>query len=118
MVVMVGAVFLPVFATGLPMLTAGVFICGIPWGVFQTLTTAYAAEICPLPLRAHLTSFVNICWVSTGEKSTYIEILIFVYIGDGSVHQLRRRSCHSANQLCVGMEASVSGNGRGYTVQH
>lgn len=42
---------------------------GIPWGIFQTLTTAYAAEICPMALRAHLTSFVNICWAS-GESST------------------------------------------------
>lgn len=24
---------------------------GIPWGVFQTLTTAYAAEVTPVALR-------------------------------------------------------------------
>lgn len=35
--------------------------------MFQTLTTAYAAEICPMALRAHLTSFVNICW-AMGES--------------------------------------------------
>jgi SP family general alpha glucoside:H+ symporter-like MFS transporter len=32
--------------------------------VFQTLTTSYAAEICPMAIRGHLTSFVNICWAS------------------------------------------------------
>lgn len=59
---MIGTIFIPVFAVSLPMLLAGNFICGLPWGIFQTLTTAYAAEICPMALRAHLTSFVNICW--------------------------------------------------------
>lgn len=32
-------------------------------GVFQTLTTTYAAEVCPVPLRAYLTTYVNLCWV-------------------------------------------------------
>lgn len=36
---------------------------GIPWGVFQTMTTAYAAEVCPVPLRHYLTCFVNLCWI-------------------------------------------------------
>jgi len=35
---------------------------GIPWGVFQTLTTAYAAEVCPVALRGYLTTYVNFCW--------------------------------------------------------
>ncbi|KAI9635685.1 trehalose transport-related protein [Dioszegia hungarica] len=64
MTAMIATIFIPVFAVNLPMLLAGNFINGIPWGVFQTLTTAYAAEICPMALRAHLTSFVNICWAS------------------------------------------------------
>ena len=32
-------------------------------GVFQTLTTTYAAEVCPVPLRPYLTTYVNLCWV-------------------------------------------------------
>lgn len=66
MVVMVGAIFIPVFSTSLPMLFAGELVCGIPWGIFrkllhtvyknsadftETLSTAYAAEICPMALR-------------------------------------------------------------------
>ena len=62
MVAMVGAIFIPVFSTSLPMLFAGELVCGLPWGVFQTLSTAYAAEVCPLALRGYLTSFVNMCW--------------------------------------------------------
>jgi SP family general alpha glucoside:H+ symporter-like MFS transporter len=36
---------------------------GIPWGVFQTMTTAYASEVAPVALRAYLTTYVNLCWV-------------------------------------------------------
>lgn len=32
-------------------------------GVFQTLTTTYAAEVCPVALRPYLTTYVNLCWV-------------------------------------------------------
>jgi len=32
-------------------------------GVFQTITTTYAAEVCPVALRAYLTTYVNLCWV-------------------------------------------------------
>lgn len=35
----------------------------VPWGVFQTMTIAYAAEVCPVPLRHYLTAYVNLCWV-------------------------------------------------------
>lgn len=28
----------------------------------ETLSTAYAAEVCPLALRGYLTSFVNMAW--------------------------------------------------------
>lgn len=35
MVVMVGAIFIPVFSTSLPMLFAGELVCGIPWGIFR-----------------------------------------------------------------------------------
>lgn len=37
-------------------------LCGIPWGVFQTLTVTYASEVCPVALRGHLTTYVNACW--------------------------------------------------------
>lgn len=44
------------------MLFVGNMICGFPWGIFQTLTTAYAAEICPMAMRGYLTSWVSMCW--------------------------------------------------------
>ena len=55
-------IFMPVFAISLPMLSAGEILMGIPWGIFQTLTTTYAAEICPTQLRPYLTSYVCFCW--------------------------------------------------------
>ncbi|KAM0790380.1 hypothetical protein ACM66B_003262 [Microbotryomycetes sp. NB124-2] len=63
MSMMIAAIFIPFFAKSIGVLLAGAFVQGIPWGVFQTLTTAYASEICPTALRHILTTYVNLCWV-------------------------------------------------------
>lgn len=55
-------IFILFFAQNVEMLLAGNIICGIPWGIFQTLTTAYAAEICPSAIRGYLTAWVSMCW--------------------------------------------------------
>lgn len=77
---MIGAIFLPFFSNGsLPVLMAGQIISGIPWGMFQTLSVAYASEVCPgmyvfcpclldanespVCLRGYLCTYANICWV-------------------------------------------------------
>ncbi|KAF5025867.1 hypothetical protein F66182_2049 [Fusarium sp. NRRL 66182] len=62
MVLMAGTIFVLFFATSVEMLLVGNLLCGIPWGIFQTLTTAYAAEICPAALRGYLTAWVSMCW--------------------------------------------------------
>lgn len=51
------------FSESLPVLLVGEILAGIPWGVFQTVTTTYASEICPVVLRPYLTTYVNLCWV-------------------------------------------------------
>jgi len=63
LVAVTGFIFIPFFAKNLIDLEIGEILCGIPWGVFQTLTTAYASEVCPTQLRAYLTTYVNLCWV-------------------------------------------------------
>lgn len=60
---MIVIIFIMVFATGTEMLEARYVLVGIPWGVFQTITTTYAAEVCPVVLRPYLTMYVNLCWV-------------------------------------------------------
>ncbi|WYZ45141.1 hypothetical protein EsH8_VIII_000457 [Colletotrichum jinshuiense] len=55
-------IFALFFAVNVQMLFAANILCGIPWGVFQTLTTAYAAEICPAAMRGYLTAWVSMCW--------------------------------------------------------
>src|SRR4051794_37969388 len=62
MALMAGTIFVLFFSTSVTMLLIGNILCGIPWGIFQTLTTAYAAEICPAALRGYLTSWVSMCW--------------------------------------------------------
>jgi MFS transporter, SP family, general alpha glucoside:H+ symporter len=60
LVLMIVFIFIPFFAQNIQTLLAGGILQGIPWGVFQTLTTTYAAEICPVALRAYLTTYVNL----------------------------------------------------------
>ncbi|EJU01382.1 maltose permease [Dacryopinax primogenitus] len=62
LVALTGFVFIMTFASSLTMLVVGEVLCGIPWGIFQTLTTAYASEVCPIHLRGYLTAYVNLCW--------------------------------------------------------
>jgi len=38
-------------------------LSSLPWGIFQTITTTYAAEVTPVSLRPYLTTYVNLCWV-------------------------------------------------------
>jgi SP family general alpha glucoside:H+ symporter-like MFS transporter len=56
-------IFFAFFAVNIAFLMASEVLCGISWGVFQTLSTTYAAEIMPVALRAYLTSNVNLCWL-------------------------------------------------------
>ncbi|KAK0388330.1 hypothetical protein NLU13_4575 [Sarocladium strictum] len=56
-------VFIIFFAQTNVQLLIGEMLIGIPWGCFQTLTTTYAADVCPTHLRAYLTTYVNLCWV-------------------------------------------------------
>ncbi|KAF2014718.1 sugar transporter [Aaosphaeria arxii CBS 175.79] len=58
-----GLIFIVFFVQSIQMLLAGLILLGVPWGVFQTLTTTYAAEVTPVPLRPYLTTYVNLCWV-------------------------------------------------------
>ncbi|RVD86103.1 uncharacterized protein DFL_004397 [Arthrobotrys flagrans] len=60
---MIGFIFILFFAQNIAMLFIGGMACGIPWGMFQTLTTTYAADVAPIPLRPVLTTYVNMCWV-------------------------------------------------------
>ena len=53
----------PFFATSPVMLLFGQISMGVPWGIFQTLTVSYAAEVSPTHLRAYLTTYINMCWL-------------------------------------------------------
>jgi len=75
---MIGFIFIPFFANNLQTLLIGDILQGIPWGVFQTMTTAYASEVCPVALRAYLTTYVNLCWVfgqliATGVLTSFLK---------------------------------------------
>ncbi|KAL3458909.1 general substrate transporter [Aspergillus heterothallicus] len=63
LLVLAGFVFLAVFARNLETLLAAQVLCGIPWGIFQTLSVSYAAEVMPVALRGQFLSYINLCWV-------------------------------------------------------
>ena len=56
-------IFIIFFSKTLVQLLIGEILIGTAWGVFQTLTTTYAAEVCPTHLHAYLTTYVNLGWV-------------------------------------------------------
>ncbi|KAF4974838.1 hypothetical protein FZEAL_8299 [Fusarium zealandicum] len=60
---MIAFIFIVFFAQNIQTILAGQILLGIPWGVFQTLTLAYASDVAPLALRPYLTAYVNLCWV-------------------------------------------------------
>ncbi|KAF3933196.1 hypothetical protein ABW20_dc0102548 [Dactylellina cionopaga] len=60
--VMAGLIAIPVTAKSVEALLVYYILAGIPWGIWQTLTISYAAEVCPVALRGYLTSYVNFCW--------------------------------------------------------
>ncbi|KAI8716762.1 MFS domain-containing protein [Fusarium sp. LHS14.1] len=55
-------IFLQFFASSIYMYLGAGLLLGVPWGVFQTLTTTYAAEVTPNVLRPYLTMLVSMCW--------------------------------------------------------
>ncbi|KAJ6443789.1 maltose permease [Purpureocillium lavendulum] len=57
------AIFPAFFAQNIGTLVASQALCGLSWGVIQTLAATYAAEVVPSGLRAHILSNVNMCWV-------------------------------------------------------
>ncbi|KAK9242448.1 general substrate transporter [Lipomyces tetrasporus] len=67
-------VFIVFFANNLVVLLIGEILLGIPWGVFQTITLAYASEVCPVVLRPYLTTYANLCWVF-GQLIASVRIL-------------------------------------------
>ncbi|KAL6851262.1 hypothetical protein ACO1O0_008390 [Amphichorda felina] len=56
-------IFVIFFCQNLTQLLVGEILIGLPWGVFQTTAPTYASEVCPVHLRAYLTTYVNLCWV-------------------------------------------------------
>lgn len=59
-------VFIQFFAKSLPVLLVGELLGGLVLGCYVVIAPAYASEVCPVALRGHLTSLVNLCFV-TGQ---------------------------------------------------
>ncbi|EKD03514.1 trehalose transport-related protein [Trichosporon asahii var. asahii CBS 8904] len=62
MVVIIGVIFMFVFLKSYQMLLAAEALVAFCWGIFQTLTASYAADLCPIGLRGFATSFISMAW--------------------------------------------------------
>ncbi|ORX34802.1 alpha-glucoside:hydrogen symporter [Kockovaella imperatae] len=60
---LIGFIFVVFFAPNIKVLFVGEILCGMPWGAFASSAVSYASEVTPVPLRAYLTTYVNLCWV-------------------------------------------------------
>ncbi|KAL4746112.1 hypothetical protein BDW72DRAFT_210747 [Aspergillus terricola var. indicus] len=78
------------------MLLAAQVLCGIPWGIFQTLSTSYAADVIPVALRAYFLSSVNMCWLLGQLSAVGVARLLvtseseWAYRGPERPHEARR----------------------------
>lgn len=72
-----GFTFITFFATSLPIFLVGSLLCGIPWGIFQTITTNYASDICPTAIRGYVTAWTNVCWI-IGQLGASIVLQVLV----------------------------------------
>lgn len=57
-----GLIFIQIFAQSVEVLLVGQLLCGVPWGMFNTMAPAYASEVAPLVLRSYLETWVVCCW--------------------------------------------------------
>ncbi|PFH62874.1 hypothetical protein XA68_11430 [Ophiocordyceps unilateralis] len=58
-----GLVFIQFFARALSVLLVGELLAGLVLGVFICLGPVYSSEVCPMEIRGHLTSYVNVSFV-------------------------------------------------------
>lgn len=68
-------------------------LCGIPWGVFQTLTITYACEVCPVALR-------NYCKYNSrnsacGDANVTSDNIRQFLLGSRPTHRYRRDPLHA-----------------------
>ncbi|KAM0429785.1 hypothetical protein ACHAPT_006391 [Fusarium lateritium] len=87
-----GFITLFFMAQNVQTLLAAEILCGIPWGIFQTICITYASEVCPIALRGYLTTYVNFCW-GLGQE-----------IGIGVIHSMIDREDQWAYRVPYGLQ--------------
>ncbi|KAL6355001.1 hypothetical protein LRP88_12359 [Fusarium phalaenopsidis] len=87
-----GFITLFFMAQNVQTLLAAEILCGIPWGIFQTICITYASEVCPVALRGYLTTYVNFCW-GLGQE-----------IGIGVIHSMIDRDDQWAYRIPYGLQ--------------
>jgi hypothetical protein len=121
MILMTATIFVAVFANDISMLYAAEFLMGIPWGMFQTLTTAYATgELYRPRLRASASGrqgqegWSSSMWIvpslseirAVPPRSSPLPLCLCVLVlGSGEVPRSRNSTGLSLDH--IGMEAPI-----------
>ncbi len=70
LIAFLGLSFINFWAKSLGMIIVGTILQFIPCGMFATLASTYASDICPPTVSDYLTGYINVCWV-LGQILTY-----------------------------------------------
>ena len=93
LVVVTGFIFITFFASTLPVLFAGEFLLGLPFGFYNAIAQAYASEIAPTPLRGMFTMYNQMCW-STGQ----LLAAGILYVFSENSTKVRRKTKHTGER--------------------
>jgi SP family general alpha glucoside:H+ symporter-like MFS transporter len=100
LVAMTWFILVPFFATSKVVLLIGQCILGMPWGMFQCICTVYAADVCPVALRAYLTTYVSIRVLGPQMREVAKACLLTKFqlrkrlLGPRPTHRLHRAARH------------------------
>lgn len=90
--IIIAFIFPMFFAPNLHILALGLFLCGMPWGCFQTLAPGYASEVCPVKIRGYFTTWTSLCWI------------IGQLVGSGVLRSLITNGTSLAYRLPLGLQ--------------
>jgi hypothetical protein len=66
--VMIAAIFVPVFSTSLSLLAFGEFLCGIPWGVFQVSCVSHLTGVGFCAPYALAATWTFVLWLTISDS--------------------------------------------------
>lgn len=87
-------ILIPFYATTKVVLLVGQCLLGMPWGMFQCICTVYAADVCPVALRAYLTTYVYVTSPTVVVKYLIMKQICQCMLGARTTHRFHCFALH------------------------